>query len=83
MRDLILKEALSVRQVEKLVKKKKASGRSKAKEAEKGHYLQSLADNLRRTLGTKVDIRKRGRAGSIVIYFYSEDELDRLLDLIT
>ncbi len=83
LRDLILKEALSVRQVEKLVKKKKGGGRSKAKQAEKGHYLQSLADNLRRTLGTKVDIRKRGRAGSIVIYFYSEDELDRLLDLIT
>lgn len=83
MRDLIIKEALSVRQVEEVVKKKKVAGRSKAKQAEGGHYLQSLADNLRGSLGTKVDIRKRGKTGSIVIYFYSDDELDRLLDLLT
>jgi ParB family chromosome partitioning protein len=83
MRDLIIKEALSVRQVEELVKKRKVAGRSKAKQAEGGHYLQSLADNLRGSLGTKVDIRKRGKTGSIVIYFYSDEELDRLLDLLT
>jgi ParB family chromosome partitioning protein len=82
IRDLIIKEALSVRQVEELAKEKRAVKRARVKQPEKGYYLQSLADNLRRSLGTKVDIRKRGRTGSIVIYFYSDEELDRLLELL-
>ncbi len=50
---------------------------------EEEHYFQSLTDNLKRSLGTKVEIRKRGKQGKIVIHFYSDDELDRLLDLLT
>jgi hypothetical protein len=30
-----------------------------------------------------VDIRRHGKQGSIVIYFYSDEELDRLLDLLS
>ncbi len=83
VRDFIIKKALSVRQVEELVKKKKRPGRSKPAKAEQEYYFKSLADSLKRSLGTKVDIRRRGRQGRIVIYFYSDGELDRLLDLLT
>lgn len=83
MRDLIIKKALSVRQLEELVKKGRVARRSKAKRAEQEHYIQSLADTLKRSLGTRVDIKKRGRNGSIVIYFYSDEELDRLLGLLS
>jgi ParB family chromosome partitioning protein len=83
IRDLIIKKALSVRQVEELVKKRKAAGRPTPKRAEQAYYFKSLADSLKRSLGTKVDIKRRGRQGRIVIYFYSDEELDRLLDLLT
>lgn len=82
VRDLILEKALSVRQAEAAVKKRKASGPSRAPVQEGEYYFKSLADGLKRTLGTKVDIRRRGRQGSIVIYFYSNEELDRLLGLL-
>jgi ParB family chromosome partitioning protein len=84
MRDFIIQKALSVRQVEELVKiKKKGPQRKKPIEAEDAYYFKTLADSLKRSLGTKVDIRRRGRQGSIVIYFYSDEELDRLLELLS
>ena len=55
----------------------------KKMKTEQENYFLSLAENLKRSLGTKVDIRKRGRRGSIVIHFYSDDELDRLLEFLT
>ena len=83
LRDMILKKGLSVRQAEALVRKSKTFTPSSKKHAELDYYMQSLSDNLTRSLGTKVDIKKRGKQGRIVIYFYSDDELDRLLELLT
>lgn len=83
IRNLIIKKALSVRQVEDLVKKTKAPRRLTPEKAEQAYYFKSLADSLKRSLGTKVDIKKRGKQGRIVVYFYSDEELDRLLDLLT
>jgi len=83
IRDLIVKKSLSVRQVEEIVNKRKLAGRSEKKRVEQDYYIQSLSDNLKRALGTKVDIKKRGMKGSIIIYFYSDDEMDRLLDLLS
>jgi ParB family chromosome partitioning protein len=83
LRALIFKKGLSVRQLETLVKKKKVTERPKATQTEGEPYLHSLVDNLKRSLGTKVEIRRRGKRGNIVIYFYSDEELDRLLELLT
>ena len=83
LRDLILSKALSVRQLEEIVKKGKRAGTPKKVDDETEYYYKSLTDNLKRTLGTKVEIRKTGKQGKIVIHFYSDDELDRLLDLLT
>lgn len=82
LRDMILNKDLSVRQTEAIARKGKRFVRSNKKRAELDYYMQSLSDNLKRSLGTKVDIKKRGRQGRIVIYFYSDDELDRLLELL-
>ena len=84
LRDLIINKALSVRQVELLMKKGRKRDPSKRKKsAETAYYFQSMADDLKRSLGTKVDIRSKGAGGSIVIHFFSDDELGRLLDLLT
>jgi ParB family chromosome partitioning protein len=85
IRDLIIRKGLSVRQVENLVKKKKAPAKSTSHYTEKDSYFQSLADELKRSLGTKVDIKRRrgGKQGTIIISFYSHEELERLLDLLS
>ena len=79
----MIKKALSVRQLEELLKNRRTPRHSKKRSVEIEHYFQSVADNLKRSLGTKVEIKKRGRKGSINIYFYSDEELDRLLEILT
>lgn len=81
LRNAIIKRALSVRQSEALAKKGKGSTNTRKKRSAKDPYLRSLEDNLKRSLGTKVEIKKRGRKGTVVVHFYSDDELDRLLEL--
>jgi ParB family chromosome partitioning protein len=80
LRDLIIKKSLSVRQTEALVTKKEGRRAGGNVKGEEEYYYRSLTENLRRNLGTKVEIRKRGKKGSIIIYFYSDEELDRLLE---
>jgi len=82
LRDRVIRKGLSVRQLEALAKKRTVPVRTGQKKDETDYYMQSLKDNLKRSLGTKVDIRKQGKEGRIVIYFYSDDELERLLDLL-
>jgi ParB family chromosome partitioning protein len=83
LRDLIIKKGLSVRQTENLIKKDRAGKRTKAKKPEQEYYFQSLADSLKRALGTKVVIKRTGKKGLINIYFYSDEELDRLIEILT
>jgi ParB family chromosome partitioning protein len=79
---MILEKGLSVRQAEAMGKKMTAPPRPNKMEGELDYYLKSLSDNLKRSLGTKVEIQKRGQRGKIVIHYYSDDELDRLLELL-
>jgi ParB family transcriptional regulator, chromosome partitioning protein len=80
---LILKKDLSVRQTENLAKKNLAVTQTKKKSHELEDYLASLCDGLKQSLGTKVEIKKMGKKGSINIHFYSDEELDRLLDRLS
>lgn len=80
LRDLIIKKALSVRQTESLAKKLQAQPKPKEQRVEGDHYIRSLARDLQRSLGTKVTITKSGDKGRIIIEFYSDEELGRLID---
>ncbi len=82
LRDKIIENGLSVRRAETLAKTKKTPGLSKKKDPELDYYFQSLADDLKRSLGTKVEIKKGRKGGHIAVYFYSDEELDRLLELL-
>ncbi len=82
LRETIIKQGLSVRQAEALARKRKAPRPAKRKGDDEDYYFQSLADRLKRSLGTKVEVSRRGKQGRIVVYYYSDDELDRLLDLM-
>lgn len=84
--DKILKEKLSVRNVEQLVKE--GTPKNSAKKAKKAinslDYISNanIESKLRGIFGTKVICKqKKNGAGSISLDFYSEDELERLLEL--
>jgi ParB family chromosome partitioning protein len=77
----VIARNLSVRQTEELVRRLKAvkkAPRVTAKGSETA-YLTSLSEELSRSLGTKVSIRRSGRQGRLEIEFYSNDDLDRLI----
>jgi len=81
----IVAEHLSVRQAEEIAR---AVAAPKKVPRQKPHPLESpqirdYTDQLRRALGTQVHIRKRGRKGIIRIEFYSDEDLVRLMDILT
>ncbi len=76
----VVKEGLSVRQLEQLVEKGKnvPRGTSRKKDPE----IAALEDDLQRHLGTKVSLSYRKGTGKISISYYSDEELERLLDML-
>ncbi len=79
----IAKKGLSVRETELLVKKHTASGTKPKKVKEVDSYLKAAEESLRNNLGTKVSIIKGRKRGKIVIDYYSNRDLDRLIKILT
>jgi ParB family chromosome partitioning protein len=79
-RNRIIKKSLSVRQTEDLVKKIVTPKKPKSSKTETDHYIDSLSKDLQKSLGTKVIIRRKGKKGKIIIDFYSDEDLGRLID---
>lgn len=83
----IFDEKLSVRDVEKLVKNlnkpvkpKKLVSTDNSLEA----IYQNIEENLKQKLSTKVSISPKGNgAGKIEIEFYSHDDLEKIMDLLS
>lgn len=76
---------LSVREVERLVRKYLTDAGQKQKPIRsKPAHILDLEDKLTRILGTKVciDTRKNGQRGKIIIDFYSLDEFDRITEAV-
>ena len=80
----IFDEKLSVRDVEKLVKGIKNPKQSKAKRVIENEFLYTdLADKMKDVMGTKVNIAVKGNGkGKIEIEYYSDEELERVFDMI-
>jgi ParB family transcriptional regulator, chromosome partitioning protein len=80
----IISKSLSVRQTEELVRdfdKKNQQASKPKKKAETDPFLNDLSKRLRSTLTTKVNIKKKGKGGEIRIEYYSNDDLERLMQL--
>ena len=78
----VVSKGLSVRQTEALIRRLKSEEkRSKVnKKTSEDIYLSDLAADLSRHLGTKVVIRKMGQRGRVEIEYYSNDDLNRLIE---
>ena len=83
----IFDEKLSVRDVEKLVKnlnKPEKPKKSSVDDQGLDIIYQDVAEKLKQSLGTKVDITSKGNgAGKIEIEFYNHDDLDRIIELLS
>jgi ParB family chromosome partitioning protein len=79
----ILKDQLNVRQVEKLVQRATRPKSSAKKKSPTAPYaIREAEDKLRRIFGTQVRIHLQGKGGKIELEFYSDNDLERLLELM-
>jgi ParB family chromosome partitioning protein len=82
----VIKRGLSVRETERLVKRlnvQRSKGDMDLKPPrEEERNLGFLEETLRKFLGTQVRIPKKGRKGKIEIEFYSEEDLERIVEII-
>jgi ParB family transcriptional regulator, chromosome partitioning protein len=79
----VVDEALNVRQTERLVRlwSEGPAERATPAKAAVDPQIEALADSIRRSLGTKVTLnRSPGGAGTLTLHFFSDEELDTILD---
>lgn len=83
---LIIQKGLSVREAEAIAKrwseKPKKKSPSDGRRGELESQLNSLQDSLRQYLGTKVRITSKGKRGKIAIEYYSNEDLQRIIETI-
>ena len=88
MVDRIINEKLSVREVESITKGRdvprgtETAGKGREKTPSQNPFVEDMEERLRTKYGTKVTIDYRKGRGAIKIAFYSDDDLERLLDEI-
>jgi len=75
------RKGLSVREVERRVALLRAPRGGRAV-ARKDPNTAAAEERLRRTLGTRVEIRRRGKGGVVRVLFKNEAELQRLFELL-
>jgi ParB family chromosome partitioning protein len=78
--EVVLKQELSVRQTEELVRRLSGQRPASKPQPAAPPEVRALEDRLRQRLGTRVSLNRRGRGGTLVIHFYSDEELDALVD---
>ena len=80
--ETIVKRGLNVRQAEELVRGIVEAPAAQRKQRERSPELSALEDQFRQALGTKVSLSRSKRGGRLVVYFYSDEELQGIYDLI-
>jgi ParB family transcriptional regulator, chromosome partitioning protein len=83
----VVSRGLSVRETEALVKKeigdKRGADKQQPLKSKKDVHTRAAEDQLRMSLGTPVEITRKGKGGSISISFTNETELQRLYEYLT
>ncbi|MBP9902548.1 MAG: ParB/RepB/Spo0J family partition protein [Verrucomicrobia bacterium] len=83
----VIKEALNVRQTEGLIAKLQSRDSTRARNGPKtplttDAHVASLENKIRERLGTKVHLRYTQGKGALDISFYSDAELERILQIL-
>jgi len=80
--EAILKRGLNVRQTEEAVRRLVAGPKPRQPDQPPSPETRALEDRFREALGTKVQLFRSRRGGRLVIYFYSEEDLQAIYDVI-
>lgn len=78
----ITKQRLSVRNTEQLIKKISTRKKKQASSVEEDIYLKELINELKNALSTQVRIVDKQGKGKIEIDYYSNEELERLTEIL-
>jgi ParB family chromosome partitioning protein len=76
----IIKEGITVRELEHMTRKHNVPRGTLPKASDP--HVEEMEEKLRERLGTKVKVDYRKGKGVIKIVFYSDDELERILEII-
>ena len=83
----VVARGLSVRETEALTKKalstKPGDAKTEHAKPKKDVHTRAAEEQLRMSLGTPVDIKRKGKGGTIAISFTNENELQRLYEYLT
>ncbi len=79
----VMNLSLSVRQTEELVRKLAGQKPLKVAKPKRGADVNDVEKRLQKSLGTKVALKYGKKGGTVTIYYYSDEELDSLLDKLT
>ncbi len=83
MANRIVAKSLSVRDTEKLVEKAVSLDKEKRRSPnKKDNPHKWIADELRGRFGTKVEFQGKTTKGRIVIHYFSEEDLTRIVDIL-
>jgi len=78
----ILNRDLNVRQTEELVRKLTGQQVKTHSKPAQAPEISALEERLRTQLGTKVVVKSRKNGGTLTIHYYSDEELDSLIEMI-
>lgn len=81
--ETILRHGLNVRQTEELVRKLLGERAKKAGRRDPDPEITAIEHRLQEALGTRVAVRHGRKGGSVVIHYYSDEELDALISTLT
>jgi ParB family chromosome partitioning protein len=80
--DTVLKRDLSVRQTEELARRMTGKRAPKPSPPRLPPDLRALEKKFEEALGTRVTIKRGKRGGLVLLYYYSDEELDAIADQI-
>ncbi len=80
----IIDENLSVRETERIIKNiyKEKKNNNNIKDNEISPYYKDIKSKLESLFDTKVNLQNNKNKGKIEIEYYSEDDLQRILDIL-
>ena len=82
VRNSVVKKGLSVREIEALINRIN-NLKSRPLRKTKNIFLENLENKIQKSLGTRVKIKTSGKKGKIEISYFSNDDLNRIVKILS